>query len=196
MNNCGFSAEKALMVEARYHELYKVSDMWVADKLVEASKTGFVVGAFGLKVRTPLLAQVIKGNSRTPYEAEAEGRTAGNALGQSWCLLNCRAGNEFMKKVRNSKFRLDIRPCGQIHDAQYFMIRNDIDVIMFCNEHLVQAVNWNDHPDIYHPEVGLGGEFSIFYPDWSKEMVIPNGITESELVTISNKYMEKLNAKV
>ena len=174
----------AKQVEARYQELYVVSSQWVQNKLNQAAKDGYVTGAFGLRVRTPLLHQVIRGNRRTPYEAEAEGRTAGNALGQSWCLLNSRACSEFMAKVRASQHRLTIRPCAQIHDAQYYLIRDDLDPLMFTNEHLAKAVNWNDHPDIYHPEVGLGGELSIFYPDWSKEIEVPNGISEQGLIEL------------
>lgn len=184
MKNCGFSLEKAKTVETRYHELYVVSDTWVAQKLDEAAINGYITGAFGLRLRTPLLAQVIRGNSRTPYEAEAEGRTAGNALGQSWCLLNSRAGSEFMGKVRKSKFREQIRPCAQIHDAQYCLIKDDIECVMYTNKHLVEAVKWQEHPDIAHDEVKLGGEFSIFYPDWSHEIVIPNGATEDEIFHI------------
>ena len=184
VKNCGFTDTMAKQVEARYQELYVVSTQWVQDKLNQAAKVGYVTGAFGLRVRTPLLHQVIRGNRRTPYEAEAEGRTAGNALGQSWCLLNSRACSEFMAKVRASQHRLTIRPCAQIHDAQYYLIQDDLAPLMFTNEHLVKAVNWNDHPDIYHAEVGLGGELSIFYPDWSNEIVVPNGITEQGLIDL------------
>ena len=184
VKNCGFTDTMAKQVEARYQELYVVSTKWVQDKLNQAAKDGYVTGAFGLRVRTPLLHQVIRGNRRTPYEAEAEGRTAGNALGQSWCLLNSRACSEFMAKVRASQHRLTIRPCAQIHDAQYYLIQDDLAPLMFTNEHLVKAVNWNDHPDIYHAEVGLGGELSIFYPDWSKEIVVPNGISEQGLIEL------------
>lgn len=184
VKNCGFTEEKAKQVEARYQTLYAHSIEWVQDKLNQAAKTGYITGAFGLRVRTPLLHQVIRGNRRTPYEAEAEGRTAGNALGQSWCLLNSRACSEFMAKVRTSRHRLAIRPCAQIHDAQYYLIQDDLDPLMFTNEQLVKAVNWNDHPDIYHPDVGLGGELSIFYPDWSNEIVVPNGITEQGLIDL------------
>lgn len=181
MKNCGFSEEKAKTTEKRYHDLYVVSDMWVQAKLDEAAKTGYVTAAFGLRVRTPLLAQVLRGTCKTPYEAEAEGRTAGNALGQSWCLLNNRAGSEFMRKVRASEFRLDIRPSIHIHDAQYFMIRDNMDTLQFTNKHLVEAVNWQDHPDIAHPEVGLGGELSLFYPTWANEIEIPNHATPEEV---------------
>ena len=184
MKNCGFSEKLAKDVESKYHRLYKVSDDWVSQKLDEASKCGYITGAFGLRVRTPLLHQVVRGTKKTPSEAEAEGRTAGNALGQSWCLLNSRAASEFMGKVRKSQHRTHIRPCAQIHDAQYYMIPDDIDVLMYVNEHLVKAVQWQDHPDIAHPEVGLGGEVSIFYPSWEKEIVIPNGATQEEVLNI------------
>lgn len=180
----GFSVEQAKEVEAKYHELYKVSDDWVNAQLDTAMDTGYITAAFGLRLRTPLLKQVIRGNSKTPFQAEAEGRTAGNALGQSWCLLNSRAGIEFNGKVRVSEYRLDIKPCAQIHDAQYHLIRDDIAAIMFTNEHLVEAVKWQHHPDIWHDEVKLGGELSIFYPSWNDEIGIPNGATEEEIFAI------------
>ncbi|MNO13142.1 DNA polymerase I, thermostable [compost metagenome] len=194
MTNCGFSETKAKGVESAYHELYHVSDEWVQGKLDEASKVGYITAAFGLRVRTPLLHQVIRGISKTPFQAEAEGRTAGNALGQSWCLLNSRAGSEFMSKVRKSKHRLDIRPCAQIHDAQYFLVRDDIETVMYCNEHLVKAVYWQDHPDIWHDDVKLGGELSLFYPDWSKEAVIPNHATEEQIGDVIADHVARLEA--
>lgn len=191
MTNCGFSEEKAKLVESKYHELYAVSDKWVASKLDEASQKGYITAAFGLRVRTPLLKQVIRGNSKTPFEAEAEGRTAGNALGQSWCLLNSRAASEFMGKVRTSKHRLNIRPAAHIHDAQYYIIKDDVEAVAYTNEHLVKAVEWQDHPDIAHDSVKLGGELSIFYPNWSKEIVIPNGAKEDEIIAVMTKALTK-----
>lgn len=191
MTNCGFSEEKAKLIEQRYHEMYAVSDQWVAQKLDEASRNGYVTIAFGLRLRTPKLAQVIRGTSKTPFEAEAEGRTAGNALGQSWCLLNSRAWTEFLGKVRASPYRTMIRPCAQIHDAGYALVKDDIGALLFTNEHLVKAVEWQEHPDIAHDEVKLGGELSIFYPDWSEEIGIPNGATK---VDIFNIIDQKLSA--
>ena len=194
MTNCGFSEAKARMIEEKYHALYVVSDQWVAAKLDQAMKDGFITAAFGLRLRTPLLKQVIRGTRKTPHEAEAEGRTAGNALGQSWCLLNSRAGSEFMGKVRKSQFRLDIKPCAQIHDAQYFLIKDNIEAIMYANEHVVKACEWQNHPDIWHPDVKLGGEFSIFYPTWDKELGIPNNASADQIYQAVQKHMEKLTA--
>lgn len=184
MKNLGWPMDKAKKVEENYHQLYKVSTEWVQAKLNQASKDGYITAAFGLRVRTPLLAQVVRGTSKTPYEAEAEGRTAGNALGQSWCLLNSRASAEFLSLVRTSKHRLSIRPCAHIHDAQYMLVKDNIETVMFANEHLVKAVKWQDHPDIQHDQVKLGGEFSIFWPNWSKEIVIPNDASEKQIFEI------------
>lgn len=195
MANCGFSEAQAKDIEARYHELYKVSDEWVAAKLDEASRVGYVTVAFGLRVRTPLLHQVIRNTSKTPHEAQAEGRTAGNALGQSWCLLNSRASAEFMGKVRSGPYRLDIRPCAHIHDAQYMLVRDNSDILLYTNEHLVNAVNWQDHPDIAHDEVKLGGEFSLFWPSWVEEVVIPNQATEQQMLEKVSAHLTKLNVE-
>lgn len=190
MGNCGFTEAQAKQIEARYHELYQVSDAWVQDKLNQAGRDGHVTLAFGLRLRTPLLEQVIRGNSRTPYEAEAEGRTAGNALGQSWCLLNERASVEFMARVRRSEHRYNIRPCTHIHDSQMYMVREDPEVILYVNTHLVKAVQWQEHPDIRHDEVHLGGNLSIYWPDWSHEIEIPNNADETAFYAALSQKLE------
>lgn len=189
MKKYGFSEAEAIEIENKYHELYQVSDAWVNKQLDAAMKDGFITAAFGLRLRTPLLSQVIRGTSKTPYEAEAEGRTAGNALGQSWCLLNSRAHMVFMQKVRRSKHRLTIRHCAQIHDAGYYIIKDDMEPVTYTNLHLVEAVKWQEHPDIAHDDVKLGGEFSIFHPNWTKEIVIPNDATEAEIFSTIDEAM-------
>jgi DNA polymerase-1 len=190
MVNCGFSEEKAKAIEAKYHELYVVSDRWVDDKLDKAAQNGYVSVAFGLRLRTPMLHQVIRGMSKTPHQAEAEGRTAGNALGQSYCMLNSRAGVEFNGKVRKSQYRLDIKPCAQIHDAQYFLMRDDISVIKYANDNLVKAVKFQELPEIEHDEVKLGGKLGIFYPTWKTEITLPNDATEVEIISTINEAMQ------
>lgn len=194
MTNYNFSEELARKCETSYAALYSVSIDWVNAKLDQASKDGYITAAFGLRVRTPLLRRTVRGTSKTPAAAEAEGRSAGNALGQSWCLLNSRAGSEFMGKVRSSEYRHAIKPCAQIHDAQYYLVRDDIDVIEYANTHVVKACEWQDHPEIAHDEVKLGGEFSIFYPDWSKEVSLPNRATQAEIYEAFEGHVMKLAA--
>lgn len=181
MTNCGFSESEAKTIEAKYHSLYQESDKWVNDRVNQGSTLGYVEVAFGLRVRTPLLQQSIRGTKKTPYEVEAEARTVGNALGQSWGLLNTRASSEFMGKVRLEKYSLDIKPCAHIHDAQYYLVRDDIDALLYLNKHLVKAIEWQAHPDIQHNTVHLGGEVTLFHPTWADEISIPNNVDEIQL---------------
>ena len=192
MTNCGFSKELAMSIEASYHDLYVVSDKWVQDRLDQACKDGYVTLAFGLRLRTPLLKQVVLGTSQTPYEAAAEGRTAGNALGQSWCMLNSRAVSGFMKKVRKSKHRLDIKPCSQIHDASYYLIRDDMETLLYTNTHLSHEVSWQEDPLIQNEHIKMSGQLAIFYPNWSQSFDIPNDATEPVVKTAIAKHLKKL----
>jgi DNA polymerase-1 len=193
MDNCGFSKTLAQHVETKYHEVYTVSDQWVADKLEQACKDGYVTLAFGLRLRTPLLKQVVLNTSKTPYEAAAESRTAGNALGQSWCMLNSRAWSEFMEKVRAGEHRLDIRPCSQIHDAGYFLIKDDMETLLYTNKHMVKAVSWQEDPAIQNEHIKMSGELSIFFPNWKEEMTISNNATIADVQVCITKHLEKLN---
>lgn len=195
MAQMGWDKVKALLVEKRYHELYAASDAWVKAKVDQACKDGYITAAFGLRVRTPILHQTIRGTRATPFEAEAEARTAGNALGQSWCLLNSRASVEFMGKVRSSQFRNDIKPCAQIHDANYMLVRDDVDAVAYANEHIVKACEWQDHPDIWHDEVKLGGKFGIFYPTWADEVGIPNGASNDDIRRVFAEHVLAMDAK-
>lgn len=195
MKSQGWSKEKSMKIETSYHALYAVSDEYIKSKLDQASIDGYITAAFGLRVRTPLLHQVIRGTGKTPHEAEAEGRTAGNALGQSWCLLNTRAGSDFMGRVRASRHCLTIRPCAQIHDAQYYMVKDNIRTIKYANDNVVDACEWQDDPEITHDEVKLGGTFTVFFPDWSTECDIPNYASEAEIHKTVLSYWDNLHKK-
>lgn len=195
MNNCGFTSKLAKSIEASYHELYQVSDKWVQDRLEQACKDGYVTLAFGLRLRTPLLKQVVLGTSKTPHEAAAEGRTAGNALGQSWCMLNSRAASEFMQVVRAGEHRLDIKPCAQIHDASYYLIRDDMATLLYTNTHLSKAVSWQEDPLIQNEHISMSGKLDIFYPNWGKSLTLPNKTDEVEVKSLIKKHLEKLNGK-
>ena len=181
VSNLGWPKEKAQAMERAYHVLYKESDAYVQARLKQASQDGYVDVAFGLRVRTPLLKQVVFGSSGVPYEAAAEGRTAGNALGQSYCLLNNRAANAFMDKVWASKYRLDVKPIAQIHDAQYYLIRDDIEVVEWVNTELIKAMQWQELPEIEHPTVKLGAALDIFWPDWSHATTLPNNADKATI---------------
>jgi DNA polymerase-1 len=182
MNNLGWPEDKSKAIEENYHELYKVSDQYVQDRLKQASKDGFVEVAFGLRVRTPLLKQVVFGGHKMPYEAAAEGRTAGNALGQSYGLLNNRAAVAFFKKVWASKYRYDILPIALIHDAIYILIRDNVEIVEWANNHLIGEMRWQNLPEIQHPTVKLGAALDLFWPSWANATTLPNEASQKTIV--------------
>lgn len=180
----GFTKPESLSIEHHYHDLYQVSDEWVQDKLIQASHDGYTTVAFGLRLRTPILAQVIMNTTSTPYEAQSEGRTVGNAQGQSYGLLNNRAAIELHTRQMASEFKYAIKPIAHIHDAQYFLVKEDIKAVKWLNDNLVECMEWQGLPEIQHPTVKLGGQLSIFYPDWSQETKLPNKASEHGIITI------------
>lgn len=188
MQQFGFTEEIAKKIEANYHDLYAVSDQWVMDEIRKASDTGYVELAFGLRLRTPILPQVILDSDVVPYEAHKEIKTAGNALGQSYGLLNTRSANEFMERVWNSKFATKVLPSMQIHDAQYYMIENTLECVKWVNDNLIECMEWNKLPAIQHPTITLGGQLEIYYPNWSTPIKIPNKASIEEIQTILKEY--------
>jgi DNA polymerase-1 len=194
VEQCGFTKDQALDIESKYHELYKVSDQWVEEKIKKASKTGYVEVAFGLKLRTPLLAKTDPNKTYTPYEAQKEARTAGNALGQSYCMLNTRAAMEFMRRVWASPYKHDIRMICLIHDAIYLMVRNNATVVKWVNDNLTDCMSWQGLPEIQHPQVKLSGAMDIFYPTWADTIGVPVGATKDEIKQICREAKHKHNA--
>lgn len=188
MKNCGFDLDTAKKIEANYHELYKESDDWVQSNLKQATVDGYITGAFGLKVRTPLLQQSIFTHLST--EAQAESRTAGNALGQSYGLLTNRAMNEFMDRVYDSKHKLDIKPVAMIHDATYFLAKNNPEVVKWLNDNLIDCMEWQELEEIKHDKVKLGAELEIYYPDWSNPIPVPNRASIQTITDILNNLPE------
>lgn len=168
VKNCGFSVEAAKRIEQGYHSLYQISTLRLNEKLALASRQGYLTVAFGVRVRTPLLARY----GLSLSHSQAEGRTVGNAWGQSYGLLNTRAGTAFLKRVRAEA--KPVYPCAQIHDAQYFLALRDPELILWVNIHLTDEMRWQDLDEIRHPEVGLSGELDVFRFSWAKGHTLKN----------------------
>jgi DNA polymerase-1 len=186
MSNLGLDRESALAIERNYHELYKESDEWVAARLQEACLNGYVTGAFGLRLRTPLLK--MNGPGKLGYKAAAEGRTAGNMLGQSYGLLNSRAANEFRERVWKSPYKYDIFLCAQIHDAIYLFWRNTVGITKWVNDNIIDCMRWCGLKELQHPTVKLGAELDIYYPHWAYATTLKNGM---DLQTILDQCRHK-----
>lgn len=196
VKNCGFTKEEAQAIEENFHGLYQVSTQYTKDRLEQACKDGYVTLAYGLRLRTPILNRTILGLRCTPKEAAAESRTAGNALsGQSYGLVNCKAANEFMKRVRNSKYRLDIKIAAQIHDAIYLIIRNELEIIEWANRNLIECMRERvegELPELYHPDVTLNAELDLFYPHWAKAMTMPNNASMQDIHSMAISHVQSL----
>jgi len=174
MKNCGFTEAEAKTIEARYHELYKVADQWVANLVEDAKVCGYISMAFGARIRTPLLAKCVVGTTRKmPYGAKKEARSAGNAATQSYCVLTLRALNEFMERVWASPYRYKILPSGTIHDAIYLLIPDSAEILHWVNTNLLECMAWDDLPELKHPIVKISSALDVFWPNWANEVGIP-----------------------
>lgn len=190
--NCGFNDEEAQQVSDRYHELYTESDQWISDKLDDCCRDGYATVAFGLRVRTPVLAKSILNTNVTARISSSEARSVGNAIsGQSYGLLNNRAAVAFMNKVWASDYKYDIFPACLIHDAIYLVIRDDLNVLKWVNDNLVEEMEWQELPEIAHDQVKLGAELALFHPDWSNEILLPNYINKVGLKEVINNSLSK-----
>ena len=175
VKNCGFTIDTAKKIEQGHKEMYKVAEQRTQEKLALASKQGYLDVAFGVRVRTPLLQKF----GLSLSHSQAEGRTVGNAWGQSYGLLNTRAGTAFLKAVRACD--KPVYPCAQIHDAQYFLALADPNLILWVNEHLTDEMRWQELDEIRHPDVGLSGELDIFRFSWSRGHTLKNNASLTDV---------------
>ena len=183
VKNLGFDENLAKQIEVNFHKMYSVSGDWVKTEIGKAVQQGYATTAFGLRIRTPLLGQTYLGMSATPREAEAEARTLGNAIsGQSFGLLNNRAGNAFMEKVWKSEYRYDILPIAMIHDSFYLLIRDNLDTVTWVNNELPKEMSWQELPEIAHPTVHLGAELDVHYKGWHQPITLKNGLNSEEIL--------------
>jgi DNA polymerase-1 len=194
MKNLGWSEEKAKRIEANYNSMYAVSKEYIAKRIKQACTDGYVEVAFGLRLRTPVLHASILGGKYTPREAGAEGRTAGNAMGQSYGLLNNRAAVEFMKRVHAAGYQHDVKMIALIHDAIYLLCREDIALVAWVNKNLVECMSWQDLPELYHPTVKIGAALDIFYPTWAESVTLPINASNDDIINVCKAHKEKLAA--
>ncbi|AUR93630.1 coil containing protein [Vibrio phage 1.188.A._10N.286.51.A6] len=186
MNNLGWSKDKSTKVYEAYQEMYQDSVEFTNQNLRQACEHGFVKVAFGLKVRTPLLHTTDFGEHVFQGAYGQETRTLGNAAGgQSYGMLNSRAGNEFFELLKKyPKFRTAILPIADIHDAQYFMVKMSPKLIAWMNKQIVKCVEWQDLPELRHDKVKLTGELDVFHPTWKDENTLPHNAPPSYINSI------------
>lgn len=184
VKNCGFTEEVARAIEANYHTMYAVGDEWNKLKLQQAAQDGFTTLAFGLRLLTPVLRASVEGRAR-PTEASAEERSAGNAFGQSYGLLNSRAAHAFADKILDAGLHNDIKPAAQIHDAQYYWVRKSVKLLKWVNDHLIPEMEYT-LPELEHPIIKLGGNLIVYSPNWGTEIKLPNNASYREIGDLVN----------
>lgn len=136
-------------------------------------KNGYIELAFGLQLKTPKI------NSKDSGVQSSEVRSSSNAATQSYGMLMNRAFIEFLQRVKDSKYKHDIRLINTIHDAVYLLIRDDAEVILWVNENLVECMLWQEDP-ILASEIKMGAELDCGR-DWAHCYTLPNGISKENI---------------
>jgi len=186
VKNLGLTKIQAKAIEDNYHKLYAHSDIWSEKQIEFASLHGYVECAFGLRLRTPLLAQTLRTSRNNVYAAESEGRSAVNAVSQSWGMLINRASIVLIRRLLSSDYYDKIFPCNTIHDAAYFVFLDDNDTIQWLNENLVKEMRWNDHPKIKSTDVPMEANLDIG-TSWDKQYTLSNDANDDEINDVRNK---------
>lgn len=176
----GFPKDQAEQIEKAYHELYQVSGEFDDRNRDYMEEHGYVECAFGLKLRTPIIAKTILGTSKTPYEAEAEVRSANNAVTQSWGMLLNRAIIATNTRIEAAGYGTSILPINMIHDAGYFMVKDDPETVKFLNDTLIEEMSWNDNDLIRSTDVPMKASLEIGKA-WDDLTNLKNNLTLEEI---------------
>jgi DNA polymerase-1 len=183
VSNIGIPIDEAKQIEKNYHKLYAVSDKFTETQIAHATKHGYMECAFGLQIKTPILASSIYGSTVTPYAVTAEARSANNAVTQSWGMLINRALIATNKLIEQSEFVYDIYPINTIHDAAYFLVKDTPEAISFLNKILIKEMQWNEHPLIQSKDVLMEADLEIG-KSWDKQTSIPNNASITQIEEI------------
>jgi|TARA_R110000737_G_scaffold96025_1_gene130090 DNA polymerase-1 len=176
----GFPVKQAKKIEIAFHELYAVSGEFNDKNKRFMEEHGYAECAFGLKLQTPIIAKTILGTSKTPYEAEAEVRSANNAITQSWGMLLNRAMIATNARIEKAGYGTDILPINMIHDAGYFLVKNDPILVKFLNDVLIDEMEWNDDDRIRSTAVPMMASLEIG-KSWDKLINLKNNLTLKEI---------------
>jgi len=188
--NNGLPLEQAVKVEEGHKEMYKVLHSWSQENKITMAKQGYISCAFGLKVRTPLLAKSLIDSKITPSSVKAEFRSGNNAVTQSHGLMTTNAGVMFKKRLDNSPYRNQVLLINFIHDAIYLLIKEDAEVIEWVNNNLIDCmVKSGDYQVNGNSEVPILANLEIG-KSWDKQHELPVNCSITEINQI---LKEKVN---
>lgn len=185
----GLPMKLAKEIETAFHELYKVSDEFNEKNKEFMQKHGYVECAFGLKLRTPIISKCILGSSKTPYAAIKEARSANNAITQSWGMLLNRAIIATDRRIEAAGYGEHILPINMIHDAEYFLVKDDPKYVHFLNTVLIEEMLWNEDPLIKSADVPMCSTMEIG-KSWFKLTELKNNASVEEIEKVLEKIRE------
>lgn len=182
-NNQGFSIEKATRIYDAFRELYVDYFKYIDERLSHGSKYGYILLANGVRLDTPALFKGLLGTNT--HTVDAEYRSAGNAISQSYGSLNTRGARRFMERVWDSKYRYTVFVFNLIHDAIYILAPKDAETISWVNKNLIECMcDIQDYPELHHPIVHLEAEMEIRLESWAKGVEVHNNISLADIKTI------------
>jgi len=161
-----------------YHELYYGTAKFAEENIRKSKATGYIIGAFGLKLRTPR----IWSNDR--IIAGKEGRTLNNMSIQSYGLLMNRAGIGLQEDIEHDSMQDYVIVTNQIHDALYGLVKADVESIKWLNDHLIpHMVQDYCENQVIHNEAELD-----IGPSWKDQTTLPNNVTEAEIKEVLSSF--------
>lgn len=189
-SNNGLPMDQAIKVEEGHKEMYKVLHSWSQDNKVLMANQGYISCAFGLKVRTPLLAKSLIDSKITPSAVKAEFRSGNNAVTQSHGLMTTNAGVMFRKRLEKSPYRHQVLLINFIHDAIYLLVEENPEVIEWVNINLIECmVDSGDYQIHGNKEVPILANLEIG-KSWDKQFELPVNCSVTEIIKI---LKEKVN---
>lgn len=167
VKNSGFSYAEAEEIYNSFHRLYKVSDEWIEKQINKGREQGYVTLAYGHRMATPLLKMSVQGKN-TPYLALKEFRTAANALGQSYCMITGFTSAAMYREIYERGLCEDILPCGEIHDALYWLVHDNPATIEATRDMLYRHMPNHGQPELNHPTIKLDIDAFIIRKSWAE----------------------------
>jgi len=150
------SRERAEEISDAFDNLYRATKQFNDSNILLAKQQGYLDVAFGLRVKCPRI------NAKDSKVASSEGRSINNSSTQSYGMLTNKASIIFLEKLKASKYPLDIKMINQVHDCIYFIVKEDVEVIKWLNDNLIEAMSWKDDPALEGP-VPMEAELDIGY---------------------------------
>jgi len=170
-----------------YWDLYKEIKWFNNEAVMEAKKTGYVTSeCTGLRLKVPFL------NSRDEYRQEKEKRVIGNFKIQSFNFLTLRALNRMQKWIESEGLQQVVLIVNQIHDAIYFRIRNDSELIKLVNDKLIEVMCIPYRDDMPIP---LEAELDIGF-NWKDMVTLPNNCDVAKIDELVDDAKQLHDGKV